>query len=260
MLAGVRPRDIAGKTCRRMAAEEIADLVAVDAKLKKVKAELKVAVTARGSHLMDLYGVGPVSAARTLADVGDIARFADRNRFASWTGTAPLDASPVEQNRHRLLRAGNRRMNHVLHVAAIAQIRHDTEGRAYYRRKLDAGETPLEALRCLKRRLSDIVYRQLIADSNAANAANARVDAGPGGHRGATLPSSAADLHPLIGTSDQPLPGPAKRTLRRRPAPGRPSPKPLLHTEGCQIRSSRSPLRTHRVRSPTACRVPRRRR
>ncbi len=85
-------------------------------------------------------------AARTLADVGDIARFADRNRFASWTGTAPLDASSGEQNRHRLSRAGNRRMNHMLHIAAISQIRLDTPGRAYYRRKLAAGKTKLEAL------------------------------------------------------------------------------------------------------------------
>lgn len=130
MLVTVRPRDIAGKTRRRMAAEEIADLVAVDAKLKKIKAELKAAVTARGSHLMDIYGIGPAGAARVLADVGDVARFADRNRFASWTGTAPLGASSGEQARHRLSRAGNRRMNHVLHVAAIVQIRHDTKGRA----------------------------------------------------------------------------------------------------------------------------------
>ena len=86
---------------------------------------------------------------RVLADVGDVTRFADRNRFASWTGTAPLDASSGEQNRHRLSRAGNRRMNHMIHIAAISQIRLDTEGRAYYRRKLASGKTKLEALRCL---------------------------------------------------------------------------------------------------------------
>ncbi len=208
MLVTVRPRDICGKTRRRMAAEEIADLVAVDAKLKKIKAELKAAVTARGSHLMDIYGIGPAGAARVLADVGDVARFADRNRFASWTGTAPLDASSGEQARHRLSRAGNRRMNHVLHVAAIVQIRHDTKGRAYYRRKLAAGKTPMEALRCLKRRLSDVVYRQLIADAQQQDGAD------PGGHCGAALQSSAVDSHPLIDTSDQPLPGPANPTLR----------------------------------------------
>ncbi len=215
MRATVRPRDIAGKTRRRIAAEELADLVAVDVKLKKIKAELKAAVTARGSGLMDIFGVGPAGAARTLADVGDVTRFADRNRFASWTGTAPLDASSGEQNRHRLSRAGNRRMNHVLHVAAIVQIRHDTEGRAYYRRKLAAGKTPMEALRCLKRRLSDVVYRQSVADARRLQEPG--VGAGPGGHCGATQESSAADSHPLVDTSDQPLPGPAKPTLRPEP-------------------------------------------
>ena len=212
MLATVRPRDIAGKTRRRMAAEELADLIAVDAKLKKIKAELKTMVLARGSTLMDIHGVGPVGAARILADVGDIARFTDRNRFASWTGTAPLDASSGEQIRHRLSRAGNRRMNHVLHTAAIVQLRHDTEGRAYYRRKRAAEKTPLEALRCLKRRLSDVVYRRLVADQQAR-------ETGPGGHCGASQESSAVDLHPLIDTSDQPLPGPAEPTLPP-PRPG----------------------------------------
>ena len=231
MLATVRPRDIAGKTRRRMAAEEIADLVALDAKLKKIKAELKAAVVERGSGLMDIFGVGPAGAARVLADVGDVARFADRNRFASWTGTAPLDVSSGEQTRHRLSRAGNRRMNHVLHVAAIVQIRHDTEGRAYYRRKLAAGKTPMEALRCLKRRLSDVVYRQLVADAQRTQQADG---AGPGGHCGATLQSSAADSHPLIDTSDQPLPGPAKPTLRRQPASRKTLSKPPVDTEGCR--------------------------
>jgi transposase len=212
MLATVRPRDIAGKTRRRMAAEEIADLVTLDAKLKKIKAELQAAVLERGSHLMNIYGVGPAGAARVLADVGDVARFADRNRFASWTGTAPLDASSGEQTRHRLSRAGNRRMNHLLHVAAIVQIRHDTEGRAYYRRKLAAGKSRMEAMRCLKRRISDALYRQLLADARAANA-------GPGGHCGASLTSSAVDLPPHIDTSDQPLPGPAEPTLQRARRP-----------------------------------------
>ena len=157
---------------------------------------------------MDLHGVGPVVAARILADVGDVARFADRNRFASWTGTAPLDASSGEQNRHRLSRAGNRRMNHMIHIAAVTQLRLDTDGRAYYRRKRAAGKKPMEALRCLKRRISDSVYRQLVADAQRA------AGTGPGGHCGATKESSAVDLPPHIDTSDQPLPGPAKPTLQ----------------------------------------------
>ena len=130
---------------------------------------------------MDLFGVGPAGAARILADVGDVARFPDRNHFASWTGTAPLDASSGDQIRHRLSRAGNRRLNHVLHIAAIVQIRHDTEGRAYYRRKLAEAKTPMEALRCLKRRLSDAVYRQLVADADTARCQTAEAErGGPG--------------------------------------------------------------------------------
>ena len=207
MLASVRPRDIAGKTRRRIAAEELAELIAVEAKMKKTTAELKAMVLARGSTLMDLHGIGPVVAARILADVGDVARFADRNQFASWTGTAPLDASSGEQNRHRLSRAGNRRMNHMIHIAAVTQLRVDTDGRAYYRRKRAAGKKPMEAMRCLKRRISDAVYRQLLTDAEPLGAS-------PGGHCGATQESSAVDLPPHIDTSDQPLPGPANPTLQ----------------------------------------------
>jgi transposase len=88
LLARVRPRDLAGKTRRRMAAEELADLARFDARLKAMKAGLKAAVEAAGSHLMDIHGIGPAGAARILADVGDVARFPDRNHFAPWTGTA----------------------------------------------------------------------------------------------------------------------------------------------------------------------------
>ena len=103
-------------------------------------------------------------------------------------------------------------MNHMIHIAAISQIRLDTDGRAYYRRKRAEGKKPLEALRCLKRRISDAIYRQLLDD--APQAAGADVGTGPGGHCGATLQSSAVDLPPHIDTSDQPLPGPARKTLR----------------------------------------------
>ena len=184
--------------------------------MKKATAELKAIVLARGSRLMDIHGVGPVVAARALADVGDVTRFADRNRFASWTGTAPIDASSGENNRHRLSRAGNRRMNHMIHVAAVTQIRLDTEGQAYYRRKRAEGKRPLEAMRCLKRRISDAIYRQLLADAHRAANPDSRdpdLKAGPGGHCGATQESSAVDLPPPIDTSDQPLPGPAHPTL-----------------------------------------------
>jgi transposase len=216
LLATVRPRAAAGKARRRVAAELIADLERVYARKKTANKELKALVAQTGTRLMDMRGIGPSGAARLLVEVGDITRFPDRNHFASWTGTAPIDASSGDQIRHRLSRAGNRRMNHVIHIAAIVQIRHDTEGRAYYRRKLADGKTPMEALRCLKRRLSDVIYRRLVADAHAAQSTPAiHEDAGPGGHCGATQQSSAADLPPHIDTSGKPLPGPAHPTLRR---------------------------------------------
>jgi transposase len=213
LLATVRPRDRVGRTRRRMAALEVADLQRLDAQLKALTAELKAAVSALGSHLMDIHGIGPAGAARILADVRDVARFSDRNRFASWTGTAPVDASSGEHLRHRLSRAGNRRLNHVLHIAAVVQLRNDTPGRAYFRRKHAAGKGGLGSIRCLKRRLSDAVYRQLVADARPQNAGSQDAGAGPGGQGGATLQSSAADLTPRVGTSDQPQPGPALPTL-----------------------------------------------
>ena len=97
--------------------------------------------------------------------------------------------------------AGNHRINRVLHIMAVVQLRHDTEGRAYYRQKLAAGKTSMEAMRCLKRRLSDIVYRQMSHDAR-------RLAAGPGGQVGATPDSGAADLIPTASTLDQSLPEP----------------------------------------------------
>jgi transposase len=226
ILATVRPRDLVGKT-RRIAADELADLVAVEKKLKVVTRELKTMIAATRSTLTDLPGVGDIVAARVLAEVGDVTRFADRNRFASWTGTAPLEASSGEQIRHRLSRAGNRRMNHMLHIAATTQIRLDTPGRAYYRRKLAEGKTRREAMRCLKRRISDAVYRQLLTDAQAASPG-----AGPGGHCGATKESSAVDLPPHIDTSDQPLPGPAPTTLQLDPRPRKSTNAEPLRTAG----------------------------
>jgi transposase len=219
LLAGVRPRDLVGKTRRALAVELLAELVALDSKLKTSEQILREAVQRTGSALMGLYGLGPVGAARVLGDIGTIARFPTRAHFASWNGTAPIDASSGDRVRHRLSRAGNRRINRVLHVMAIVQIRHHTEGRAYYQRKLAAGKSPMEALRCLKRRLSDVIYRQLVTDDRiradtATIADHLDEKASPGGHLGATTGSSAADFNPTTGTSEKSLPGPAPTTLR----------------------------------------------
>ncbi|HEU0041489.1 MAG TPA: transposase [Jiangellaceae bacterium] len=127
--AEVHPRELVGRNGRRMAAMELADLERIQAQMNALKAELKAGVQALGSHLMNIHGVGPAGAARILADVGDVARFPDRNHFASWTGTAPIDASSGDHVRHLPSWAGNRRMNHVLYIAGIVQMRNDTDGR-----------------------------------------------------------------------------------------------------------------------------------
>ena len=106
---------------------------------------------------------------------------------------------------------GTAGINHVLYMAGIVQLRNDTPGRTYSRRKLQQSKTSMEAMRALRRRLSDAVYRQLAADAAARQAALKQT--GPGGHSGAALSSSAAGLPPGTGTSDQPLPGPASPTL-----------------------------------------------
>jgi transposase len=160
-------------------------------------------VLARGSTLMDLTGIGPAGAARLLADVGEIRRFADRDRFASWNGTAPLDASSGEQIRHRLSRAGNRRINRTLHIMAVVQLRNPTEGRTYFDTRRAAGKTSMEAMRSLKRRLSNVVFAQMVADQKRREAAD------PGGHRGTSTDSSVTDSHPHAGSWEKPLPGPA---------------------------------------------------
>ena len=121
-------------------------------------------------------------------------------------------------------------MNHMIHIAAISQIRLDTDGRDYYRRKRAEGKKSLEAIRCLKRRISDAIYRQLLEDAQRAVVED--VGTGPGGHCGATLQSSAVDLHPHIDTSDQPLPGPANQTLRPAPPPRKPQLDGALKTAG----------------------------
>jgi transposase len=202
LLNSVRPRDIVGRTRRHLAAELITELAGIDKKIKAADAQLTDLVAATGSRLLELNGIGPSNAARLIGDIADIARFADRGHFASYNGTVPLDASSGEQTRHRLSRAGNRRINRALHIMAVVQLRHDTEGRAYYRRKVAAGKTHMEAMRCLKRRLSDLVYRQMVKDAKTART-------GPGGQAGATVQSSAADPIPMVGTSDKSLPGPA---------------------------------------------------
>ena len=207
----VRPRDIAGKTRRRMAADELADLVAVDAKLKQIKAELKAMVIGRGSTLLDIHGVGPAVAARTSPT------------SATSPGSPTATGSPPGPARHRWTHPPANRSATACPAPATAGSTTSctsppssscaaTPRPRQPPTPARCRQTPLEALRCLKRRLSDVIYRRLEADA-ATVAAPDDDQASPGGHSGATQQSSAVDLPPHIDTSDQPLPGPAQPTL-----------------------------------------------
>jgi transposase len=196
-----------------LAAEFTADLRRLDAQLRETKKKLAVAVRACGSTVTDVFGVGPVIAATVIGDVRDVSRFASRDRFAACNGTAPIEVSSGNRKVHRLSRRGNRRLNHAVHMAAVTQVRYQhSDGRAYYDKKLAEGKTPKEALRALKRQVSDAIYQHLKADA-ARTAAAAR---DPGGHAGNDSVASAAGSHPKRRLFGQATPGPAS-TLRSQP-------------------------------------------
>ncbi|MGG5258667.1 IS110 family transposase [Phycicoccus avicenniae] len=215
LVVTTKPRDLPGKTRRRIVVELIGELEAIDRKIKTAEKDLTALVTERGSTLMELTGIGPTGAARLLADVGDVHRFRDKDRFASWNGTAPLDASSGAQQRHRLSRAGNRRINRTLHIMAVVQLRNPTPGREFYRAKRAGGTPSMMAMRSLKRRLSNVVYARMVADQQRREHDMAT---GPRGQRGSDSDSSATGSQPHTGTSDKPLPGPAT-TKPRTPIP-----------------------------------------
>jgi hypothetical protein len=130
------------------------------------KKKLASAVRAPGTSLTEIFGVGPVVAATVIGDVTDVSRFASRAHFAACNGTAPVEVSSGNRKTCRLSRRGNRRINHVIHMAAITQIRYaHSDGRAYYDKKVAEGKTHKEALRSLKRRISPAIYARLRADA-----------------------------------------------------------------------------------------------
>ena len=145
--------------------DRIAGIRRLDRIIAKLTQQIAATVAESGTSLTSIYGIGPLIAADILTEVGDPARFATKDRFAAANGTAPIEASSGRVVRHRLNRGGNRQLNRALHLAAIAQIsRPNTEGRAYYQRCLNRGKSKREAIRALKRRISDRVWTSLQTD------------------------------------------------------------------------------------------------
>jgi transposase len=173
LLRGLRPATATAAYRRQLARDLLTDLRRVDARLTDNKIQAQDALAATASTLTDIHGLGVVLATKILGHVGDITRFPSQDHFASYTATAPLDASSGNQQRHRLNTGGNRQLNAALHTIAICQARDPGPGRSYYLRKLSEGKTPAEARRALKRRLANVIYRRILADQRRHQPAGA---------------------------------------------------------------------------------------
>ena len=148
-----------------IATELVDDIARLETQMRASKKRIRLAVAASGTTLCDIRGIGPIGAAIILGSVGDIIRFPTAGHFASYNATAPIEASSGDKRRHRLNPKGNRKLNHALHIAAVSQLRYPGQGRDYYPKKIAEGKTSKEAIRALKRRISNLVYRRLIADA-----------------------------------------------------------------------------------------------
>src|SRR5215203_209113 len=167
ILRGIRPQGASARLRRRLASEVLRDVRTLDRKIADLNGLIEAEVEASGTTLTEIFGIGPILAARIIGTVGDVGRFPTKAHFASYAGTAPVEASSGEVVRHRLSLAGNRKLNYALHMVAVCQTRSDVRGGSYYRKKMAEGKSRKEALRCLKRRVCDAVFRSLVADSRA---------------------------------------------------------------------------------------------
>jgi transposase len=163
-LRKLRPHDQVSIERKRIAAEFLDEVRRSDRALHELHDRIDHAVKTSGTLVTKVFGVGPIVACYLTGYSGDIGRFPTAGHYARYNATAPIEASSGPKVRHRLNPNGNRQLNHAIHIAALAQISHDTPGRAYYLAKQTEGKSRKEAMRCLKRRVSDAVYRQLRAD------------------------------------------------------------------------------------------------
>ena len=171
LLEAITPSGAVEAARCELAAAFLEDLRRIDAQMRDAKKKLTVAVAASGTTLTGVFGVGPVVAAIVIGAVRDVSRFPSRDHFAAYNGTAPIEVSSGPRKIYRLSRRGNRRLNHAIHMAAVTQVSHrHSHGRAYHERKLAEGKTPKEALRALKRQVSDTIFARLQADAQRAAA------------------------------------------------------------------------------------------
>jgi transposase len=166
LLKRVQPVTPTQQVRHDLAVELLEDLRRIDAQLKVSHKRIKEAVRVSGTSVTEIYGIGPIIAAELIGYSGDVHRFANRDAYASYNGTAPIEFSSGGRTVHRVSQRGCRMLNHALHMAAICQIRQSgSAGRIYFERRVAEGKTKKEAIRSLKRHLSNAVYRQLLLDA-----------------------------------------------------------------------------------------------
>ena len=193
VLEAITPSTPADEARLALCWQLLEDLVRIDRQRKETKKHMTGVVAESGTTVTEVFGVGPFVACAVMGHVGDISRFASRAAFAAYNGTAPVEVSSGDKKIFRLSRRGNRRLNHAIHMAAVTQIHFaHSPGRDYYERKRAEGHTGKEAIRSLKRRISDLIYARLVADAKAAGT----LKRGPGGQPGNVTKSSVTGSHP----------------------------------------------------------------
>jgi len=181
---------------KELAEELLDDLRRLDTQLKELKERLAGVVAASRTTTTKIFGVGPVVAAITVGLTRDVGRFPDKDHFAAYNGSVPIEVSSGPKKIYRLSMRGSRQLNHALHMAAVTQVRHrHSEGRAYYDRKIAEGKTGKEALRALKRRISDVLFAAMVADARRERQ-ESQASGGPGGQTGNGSVACAAGSHP----------------------------------------------------------------
>jgi transposase len=198
---------------KELAEELLGDLRRLDTQLAELKERLAAVVTASGTTTTKIFGVGPVVAAITVGLTRDVHRFPGKDHFAAYNGSAPIEVSSGEKRIYRLSMRGSRQLNHALHMAAVTQVRHrHSQGRIYYDKKIAEGKTGKEALRALKRRISDALFAAMVADACREEEASG----GPGGQTGNGSIACAAGSHPA-----KPALRPSHSRAKAKPRPRR---------------------------------------
>lgn len=152
----------------RVAADLVERIRQLTVDINQLRVELEARTATTAPNLREIHGIGPLASAKLIGEVAGIGRFRSRHAFARHNATAPTPVWSGNQDRHRLSRAGNRQLNAAIHRVALTQARSHPDARAFLARRVEQGATKKEALRSLKRRLSDVVYRAMLADAELA--------------------------------------------------------------------------------------------